>query len=197
MQEGVKIMKTARILCSLGAILVLLTTGFLGGNASRAEALSFSFTYTSDDTTESGHVNLDQANFQALLTNTGTEIDSYLVTLTKSPTTPTEWTWELCAGGICQDMMTQVVAYLEPGWQDLEYLNVDLTAVGNGKFTLTAQSYGNPGLKVSKSINFFVYAYDGGPVTDRWGTLALVSLVLISGLYLMRRRLIPAKRTNA
>jgi hypothetical protein len=186
--------KHMRILITLGAVLVLLTSGFVGGSASKASALSFDFTYTSDDTVESGYVNVDQANFEALLTNTGTEIDSYLVTLTKSPTTPTEWTWELCAGGVCNDMMTQAVAYLEPGWEDAEYLNVDLTVSGQGKFTLTAQSYGNPGLKVSKSINFVVYAYDQGPVTDRWGMMALVSLLLISGLYLIRRRLAPARQ---
>jgi hypothetical protein len=187
-------MKHVQILCTVGAVLVLLAGSLFVGNVKEASALSFDFTYTSDDTVESGYVNVDQANFEALLTNTGTEIDSYLVTLTKSPTTPTEWTWELCAGGVCNDMMTQAVAYLEPGWEDAEYLNVDLTVSGQGKFTLTAQSYGNPGLKVSKSINFVVYAYDQGPVTDRWGMMALVSLLLISGLYLIRRRLAPARQ---
>ncbi len=188
--------KHMRILITLGAVLVLLLGNLLGGNVNKASALSFDFTYTSGDTVESGYVNVDTANFEALLTNTGTEIDSYLVTLTKSPSTPSEWTWELCAGGVCNDMMTEAVAYLEPGWNEEEYLNVDLTVSGQGTFTLTAQSYGNPGLKVSKSINFLVYAYEQGPVTDRWGMMVLISLLLISGLYLIRRRLAPARKRS-
>jgi hypothetical protein len=196
MQEGVKTMKHVRILCTLGAVLVLLAGGFSGGSVSKASALSFDFTYTASDTSQWGYAGEDTLTYEALLTNTGTEIDSYLVTLTKTPGTPTEWTWELCAGGVCQDMITQAVAYLEPGWQDDEFLNVALTVVGKGTFILTAQSYNNPATKMTKSIHFVVDSRPRGPVTDRWGVLALVSLLLLSGLYLIRRRLIPARHTN-
>ena len=185
-------MKHMRIAITLGAVLVLSGAALVGGGVNQARALSYNFTYTADDTSQWGYVNEDTLAFEALLTNTGTQIDSYLVTLTKTPGTPTEWTWELCAGGVCADMMTQGVAYLEPGWEDEEFLNVALTVPGKGTFILTAQSYNNPGTKMTKSVHFLVDARERGPVTDRWGMMILVSLLLISGLYLIRRRLSPA-----
>ncbi len=182
------------VIVGAAVILVLFGGAFWGAGEGTALALDFAFTYTSDDTVETGYVG-GVVGFEALLTNTGTEIDSYLVTLTRNAPTPTEWTWELCAGGTCEDNIYQAVSYLEPGWTDEQFLNVDLTVSGQGSYTLDVESYGNPDAKLSKSITFLIHAYPQGPVTDFWGMIALVTLIAASGLYLIHRRYRPARQT--
>jgi hypothetical protein len=196
--KGGEMHRQRQALVAFGAVVILVLFGgsLLGKGEGVAQAQTYDFTYTSDDTVESGIVD-DTAGFQALLTNTGTAIDSYLVTMTKSPTTPGDWTWELCAGGVCEDMMTQAVAYLESGWEDPQFLNVALASAGQGKFTITVESYGNPGTKLTKSITFLMSAYEQGPVTDLWGMIVLVTLIVASGLYLMHRRLRLARQRRA
>lgn len=181
------------VILGAAVILVLFGGALLGSGEGVALAQDYAFTYTSDDTVEIGYVG-DVVSFEATLTNTGTEIDSYLVTLTRHAPTPTEWTWELCAGGACEDNIYEAVAYLEPGWVDEQYLNVDLTVSGQGSYTLDVESYGDPDFKLSKPITFFIHAYEQAPVTDFWGMIVLVMLMLTSGLYLLHRKLRPARQ---
>ena len=81
----------------LGAIALLVLFGSVVTDCGevRAEPLSFDFTFTSDQTAKVAAV-WDTVRFDALLTNTGTEADSYLVTLVENPPTPEDWWREFC-----------------------------------------------------------------------------------------------------
>lgn len=175
-----------------GALVVFLAGAILGGGQGVAHA-QYSFTYTSDDTVEAGAL-WDTTEFHAVLTNTGSVDDSFLVTLTELPPTPQEWWVELCAAGGCQDtLVTQVNVFLPAGlWED-EWVNVMPRTSGHGKFQVTVQSYGNG---ATDGITFLLSAYQG-PVTNRWGIIVLATLIISTGLYLLHRRYRLAKQRQS
>jgi hypothetical protein len=172
----------------LGALFCWVVFGALipAGGLRTAHA-QYSFTYTSEDTVKSGAL-WDTTEFHAILTNTGTLPDTYLVTLTELTPTPEEWWTEICVNGICQDSLTtQVEVYLPAGaWED-EYLHVMPRTSGTGRWTITVESYGNPGSKLTLQHTYVLTAYYG-PVTNKWGMIALVVLIMSSGLYLLQRK---------
>jgi uncharacterized membrane protein len=183
-----------RTLAALSAVVLLVL--FAGTLADQGKAWAqFDFTFTSQETVLVITVG-DTAMFYAILENTGSEIDSYYVTLTENPPTPEEWWVEFCAGGVCWDSTISAAnSYLEPGWTDQVELHVLARTAEQGDFTITVDSYLNPGAKMTKSINFLMSAHEQGPVTDQWGLIILTMLILMSGLYLMYRRLKLAKQT--
>ncbi|UCB52459.1 MAG: hypothetical protein JSV10_10860 [Candidatus Zixiibacteriota bacterium] len=183
-----------RTLATLGAVVLLALFGGALTDQGKAWA-DFDFTFTHVEDTVMSATTWDTVEFHALLTNTGTDIDSYLVTLTENPPTPDDWWVELCAAGQCWDsLITQVNVYLEPTWEDHVLLHVIPRSVSQGHYLVTVQSYGSPGLKLTKSMNFMLNAHGGVPTTNQWGLIALVGLILTSGLYLTYRRLKPAKQ---
>jgi len=174
----------------MGAVVLLVFWGnmFTPGGETLADPLGFDFTYTADETVKVATV-WDTVQFQSVLTNTGTEIDSYLVTLTENPPTPEEWWVRICAGGICWDStVTTVNVYLEPTWSDNILLDIIPRTAEQGNFTITVESYGNPGVKLTKSITFLLSAHAEGPVTNGWGLIILSTLILASGFYLIYRK---------
>lgn len=157
-----------------------------------AAVLAFDFSYTSADTVDTGSFG-DTTTFQSILTNTGTEADSYIISMTENPSTPIQWLTWFCSGGVCHGPgVTQDTVYLPVGEQDLILPEIAPRLVcGTASVTMTVTSIGNPGL--SKSITFLLHVYTGEcPMTDRWGLLILISLIFLSGLYLIIRRLRPA-----
>ena len=152
----------------------------------------FDFTYTSDDTAELGLLG-DTTTFYMTLTNTGTEADSYVVSLTENPPTPTQWLTWFCSGGICHDTTVTVdTVYLDTAQQDLQYLEIAPKDIpGEANVTMTVTSLGNP--ELSQSITFLLVVRGQIPVTDRWGLLILISLLFVAGFYLILKRLKPAK----
>jgi hypothetical protein len=195
-----------RTAATLGAIvwLVLLGSALTDCGQVSAEPLTIDFTFTSADTVEVTTV-WDTVRFEALLTNTGTEADSYLVTLTENPPTPEDWWRELCAGGLCWDtLLTSSKIYngeflppLPASQTDNFLLDIIPRSSGQGSFTITVESLGNPGVKLTKSLTFLLSAQGEpqAPVTGTWGTIILASLIFTSGLYLIYRRLKPARQT--
>ncbi len=183
------------IVLEAGILLALLMVLLTGPEKALAEPFGFDFTYTAGDTTKFGAV-WDTTQFASVLTNTGTEADSYSVSLTENPGTPPEWWVRMCAGGICWDsLVTSVNVYLEPGQHDDILLDVMPRTVDEGSFTITVESYGNPGIKLTKSKTFILTSYEPGPVTNQWGLIILILLLLASGLYLAYRRFAPVKET--
>lgn len=184
-------------LVTLGAVVLLVLLGgmFTGQGKVLAEPLSFDFTFTCDDTVKVVSVG-DSVKFYPVLTNTGTEPDSYLVTLTENSPTPEEWWVRMCAGGSCWDSTeTSKVIWsgdfpgpLGPGVADSMELDVLPRTAGQGNITITVESLSNPGVKLTKSITFLLSAHPQVPLTDQWGLIILVALILTSGLYLMYRR---------
>lgn len=162
------------------------------GQEAQAGVLDFDFTYTSDDTTKAGFLG-DTTRFHSVLTNIGTEADSYLVSMTENPPTPIQWWIWFCSGGVCHDTtVTQDTVYLPVGeWDDIFLDIAPRDTCGSASVTMTITSFGTPGL--SKSITFLLSVHRCAPVTDRWGLLSLISLILISGLYLILKRLRPAR----
>ena len=189
-----------RDLAILGAVVLFVLFGGAITDEGRALA-SFDFTFTCDQTVIVAST-WDTVQFHAILTNTGTEADSYLVTLAENPPTPEEWRVEFCAGGVCYDtVITSAKIYtdwpLDPGWTDDVLLDVIPRTEAQGDFTITIESLSSPGLKLTKSLNFLLNAHEEGqvPVTQNWGLVILTMLILSSGLYLMYRRLKLAKQT--
>ena len=193
-----------RPLVTLGAVvLFVLLGGMLTGQGKvLAEPLSFDFTFTCDETVKVASV-WDTVQFQALLTNTGTEADSYRVTLVENDPTPEDWWREFCAGGVCpESTVTSIKIFtgdpfppLPPGQTNDITLDVIPRSAGQGNFTMTVESLSNPGLKLTKSLTFLLSAHEQIPVTDQWGLIILIMLILASGLYLMYRRYRLVKQT--
>ena len=196
-----------RTLATLEAIVFLVLFGSVLTDRGEvvAEPLSFDFTFTSAETVKVAAV-WDTVTFEALLTNTGTEADSYLVTLVENPPTPEDWWREFCAGGQCpiDSTVTSMKIFngeflppLPPSQSNDVTLDVIPRSAGQGNFTLTIESLSSPGAKLSKSLTFLLGAQGEpqAPVTGYWGMIILASLILASGLYLSYRRLKPAKQT--
>ncbi len=159
-----------------------------------AAVLSFDFTYTADDTVKLGSLG-DTTTFASILENTGTDADSYAISITVNPPTPPEWVILFCSGGVCHDPgVTEDTVYLPVGEQDLILVEIGpQDTSGEANVTMTVTSLGNPAL--SESITFRLIVRPGIPVTDRWGLLILISLIFLSGLYLIIKRLRPATAT--
>ena len=182
---------------TVGAVVLFVLLGgtLTGQGKVLAEPLSFDFTFTCDDTVKVVSVG-DSVKFYPVLTNTGTEPDSYLVTLTENSPTPEEWWVRMCAGGSCWDSTeTSKVIWsgdfpgpLGSGVADSMELDVLPRTAGQGNITITVESLSNPGVKLTKSIIFLLSAHPQVPLTDQWGLIILVALILTSGLYLMYRR---------
>lgn len=196
-----------RTLTTIGAVVVLVLFGGVltdrGGVF--AEPLSFDFTFTCDETVKVA-ATWDTLRFQAALTNTGTEADSYLVSLAENPPTPEDWWREFCAGGVCpiDSLVTSFKIFngdflppLPPGQIDsTTYMDVIPRSAGQGNFTLTIESLSSPGVKLSRSLTFLLSAHEQqAPVTNTWGLIILATLIIMSALYLMYRRLKPARQT--
>ncbi len=171
---------------------------FLGFTTSGWEAeagvLDFDFTYTSDDTLKLGAIG-DTTTFGSILKNTGTEADSYAISMTVNPPTPAQWLVLLCSGGICHPQgVTGDTIWVPAG--DSSSISVKIApqeVSGEANVTVTVTSLGDPGL--SQSIDFVLIVRGVVPLTDRWGLLILVSLIFFSGLYLILRRLKPVRIT--
>ncbi len=192
-------------LVKFGALVlfVLLGSMFTGGGKVSAEPFSFDFTFTCDETVKVVSV-MDTVKFLPVLTNTGTEPDSYWVTLTENPPTPEDWWVRMCVGGLCRDsLVTSVLIWsggvpgpLEPGFSDYMELHVLPRTAGQGNYTMTVESGSSPGVKLTKSITFLVSAYgEAVPLTQEWGLIILTVLILTSGLYLIYRRFRLVKQT--
>jgi hypothetical protein len=160
------------------------------GQEAQAGVLDFGFTYTSDDTSEMGNLG-DTILFISTLTNTGTQADSYRISLTENLPTPPEWLIYFCYGACGDTTLTDTTVYLEPSAQGLillEMLTRDVCGAAN--VTMTVTSVAEP--DSSKSITFYTGCV---PVTDRWGLLILISLLFISGFYLIFKRVRPVRTT--
>lgn len=188
------------VLMTLGlAVLLILLEGVLGHQGEvRAEPLDFNFTYTSDDTVEFARVETS-VKFQSLLTNTGTEADTYDIYLTENPPTPEEWWVGVCfyPDVYCWDTtQTHEWWYLESAqWVQIELEVLPRTAA-KGSFTFTVVSRGNPGVKLTKSLTFHLTAAGEAPLIQRWGLVIMAMLILTSGFYLMYRRVKLGKQNK-
>lgn len=159
-----------------------------GGQKAQAEPISFNFTYTSSDTEETAPLG-DTTTFQMTLRNTGTEADSYVVTMIENSPTPPEWRIYFCCGGICNPpSVTQDTVFLNPGAQDLQFLDIGaIYKCGEGNVIMKVTSIKSPGL--TKQITFLLHVHTNCiPVTNRWGLLILISLLCAAGFYLIWRR---------
>ncbi len=174
---------------SIGWLVVLVLLGqWLAGQETKA---SFDFTYTASDTIKSCVV-WDTVQFASLIKNTGTQADSYLVTLTELSPTPPEWWLQLCTGGICLDTLVfSKNIHLAPSDEDQTYLETIPRSEGTGKWRITVKSWGS---SVIKSKTFILSAWQA-PVTNEWGIIILITLILASAIYLMYRRLVRVKQT--
>jgi hypothetical protein len=159
-----------------------------------ADTKDYAYTFTPGDTVKVASVG-DSVEFYANLENTGSDPDSFLITLTENPPTPEEWWVELCAGGTCWDTtVTTANSYLEFGWVDSIQVHIKVRTSGTGSFTLTTESYGNP-VDV-KSVTFLLTAHEQGPVTNHRGIIVLSLLIVASAIYLMHKRYRPARQTS-
>jgi uncharacterized membrane protein len=152
-----------------------------------------SFTYTTPSTQKTVCIG-DTTQFNSTLTNTGSVADTYDIDRIEKPPTPADWWMRFCSGGICWDsLVTHAEVSLNPAESDQIDLDILPRLAGTGNVTMRITSQSNPSLK--DSITFILHASEECPVTDRWGLLVLVSLIFVSGLYLIFKRLRPAKTT--
>ena len=174
----------------LGALVFLVLFGqFFTGPEAKA---SFDFTYTASDTIRGCMVG-DEIQFLSLIKNTGTQADSFLVTLTELPPTPQDWWSQVCTGGICVDTtINHRTIYLASQETDVTYLEVKPRSEGQGKWQISVQSKGN---SVTKTKNFQLHASQQGPVTNEWGQIILILLILTSAMYILYRKLNPVRQT--
>ena len=172
-----------------------LTIYVTGGQEAEAGVLDYDFTYaTSDDTIKVGNLG-DTTIFGSVLTNTGTDADSYMISLTENhPPTPIEWLIWLCYG-VCGDTtLTDTTVYLDAGEWDAIFVEMcPRDTAGEASVTVTVTSIGNPAL--SDSLTFHLIVREEVPVTDQWGLLILISLLFVAGLYLILKRLRPVRIT--
>lgn len=132
---------------------------WLGG----CEAAGFAFTFACGETLKIDET-WDTVTFDPLLANTGSEADSYLVTVSEKPPTPEEWWVRLSCWGVCWDTtITTVRIYtddpLQPMQTDQMHLDVIPRTAGQGNFTINVESLSMTSLKLSKSLTFLLNAY--------------------------------------
>jgi hypothetical protein len=159
------------------------------GPKAQAEPISYSFTYTCSDTDSVGTMG-NMTIFASKLTNTGTDADSYVVTMIKNPPTPPNWLIFFCCGGVCNPpTVTQDTVFLSPSEWDSIYVDImPRVLCGDASVTMRVTSIKSPGS--SKSITFLLYAHSEAicPVTNRWGLFILISLLFLAGFYLILKR---------
>ena len=174
----------------LGALVFLVLFGqFFTGPEAKA---SFDFTYTASDTMR-GCIVGDMIQFLSLIKNTGTQADSYMVILSELPPTPQDWWSQLCTGGFCVDtLINHRTIYLTSQETDVTYMEVEPRSDGQGKWQISVQSKGN---SVTKTKTFLLRARQQGPVTNEWGQIILILLILTSATFLLYRKLKPVKQT--
>jgi hypothetical protein len=150
--------------------------------------IEFDFTWIVELLLKIVHSLLDTVEFQGVLQNTGTLADSFRVELAENPPTPEEWWVQLCAGGVCWDStVTAVNVFLDTTEVDTVRVRVIPRTQAEGRYTVTVESYGNPGFTKSETFRLRAYTY-AIPVTQEWGLIILAMLILASALYLMYRR---------
>jgi len=162
-----------------------------GTKETQAGLTSFDFTYTSSDTTDTVLTLGGIKTFSSTLTNTGTEADSYIVTMIKNQPIPPQWIIDFCSGGVCHPpSVFKDTVYLSAGEHDNPYVEITpLSCCGDAKITMRVTSIKSPGL--SKSINFFLHADcepSCVPTTNHWGLLILITLLCASGFYLIWKK---------
>jgi hypothetical protein len=193
----IKTMRRTLVFVFLSLVFCVITFA-TGSPKAQAEPMSFDFTYTTNDSTDTVGVLGDTLTFRSRLTNTGTEADSYVVTMITKPPTPSSWVIYFCSGGVCHPpSVTQDTVFLPAGEWDSIYVDINPRfCCDDAKVTIRVTSIKSPGL--TKSINFFLHVEclpECIPLTNRWGLFALIILISISGFYLIWRRLKPAKVT--
>ena len=176
----------------IGVIFLSLMVGssYMVVGESRA---GFSFTYTAPVTQKTACVG-DTTLFNSVLKNTGTVADIYDVDMIEKPPTPANWWMRFCSGGICWDSsVTHAEVSLDPNETDTIRLDILPRTGGTGYVTMRITSQANPSLK--DSITFILNVQEPCPVTNQWGLVVLIVLIASSGLYLIFRKLKPAKVT--
>jgi hypothetical protein len=175
----------------LGAMVVMVLVGnlFIGQEA-KAALYSFDFTY-SGDSLNACRVG-EPAQFLSHIRNTGTQTDSFFVSLYEYPSTPADWWREYCAGPFCGDSTTTLIKInLNPSEDALVILDVLPRSAGEGIWKITVQSKYGGG---NKFLHFYLIARQT-PVTSEWGLIILILLMLISAVYLTYRKLGWVKQT--
>jgi hypothetical protein len=189
--------RLASALAVIGAVLLVGSFGgvFTGAEKAMAEPYTYSFTYTGTDTVKTSSVCNITTVFQSLITNTGTQPDTYTVSWVEyAPPTPQDWYAEFCVGGTCYDSsITSVKTYLESTETAEVLMDVKPRSTGQGKHMITVTSKFNPGS--SKTKTFILNAHCAGPVTNQWGLIILILLIFISATYLIARRYRWARQT--
>jgi hypothetical protein len=148
---------------------------------------SVSFTYTAPVTQKSVCVG-DTTEFTSTLKNTGTQSDTYDVDKIEKPPTPVGWWLRFCAGGVCYDSNTiHAEVSLDPNESTDILLDILPRTAGTGNVTMRITSQANPSLK--DSITFVLNTQEPCPVTNQWGLVTLMVLILGSGFYLIFRKL--------
>jgi len=178
----------------LGAVVLTVLFGNMltGQGKAFAELYSFNLTFVGD-TLRACHIG-EQVQYKSILKNTGTQADTYYVTRTENPPTPTDWWADFCVGGICYDSnITVAKTYIVPGDSAEVLLDALPRTTGNGNWKITVQSTFNPSL--SKYLYYYLTARPYGPVTNQWGLVILFLLILSSGMYLMLRRFKTVRQT--
>jgi hypothetical protein len=176
---------------ALGMLLALVLWGNpFAGSEAKAARYSFDFTYSGDSllACQVG----EQVQFVSRITNTGTDADSFYVSLFEYPSTPADWWREYCAGPFCGDSTTTLITIkLNPSEVGLVLLDAKPRSAGQGVWKITVQSkYGG----TTKFLHFHLTARQG-PVTSPWGLIILILLIITSAMYLMYRKLSWIKQT--
>jgi hypothetical protein len=182
--------KNYRLVLGAIAVLVFLANLFAGQEA-KAALYSFNFTY-SGDSLNACYVG-DHVTFVSRINNTGTEGDSFFVSLYEYPSTPADWWREYCAGPFCGDSTTTLIAFfMNPSEEGLVLLDILPRSIGVGEWMVTVQTkYGG----ATKSLNFYLTARQRGPVTTTWGLIVLILLIVTSAVYLTHRKLCCVRQT--
>lgn len=175
-----------------GAIFLVLVSSMLGGQKKTvAEPLTYSFTYTSAETVMICTV-WDTIEFVSQLDNTG-QADSYYVTATENPPTPSDWWVQFCLGACADSTITQATIGLDSSDNTMILVQVIPRSAGYGNFTVQVKSQGNPSLIKTKI--FLLHANVYRQVTNEWGIIILILLLLASAMYLMWRRFKTVSQT--
>jgi hypothetical protein len=150
-----------------------------------------SFTYTTPVTQKTVALG-DTAEFLSTLTNTGSGGDTYDVDMIKKPATPGDWWVRFCTGSVCwPPEVTHAEMSLGSDESDETRLDMSPISAGTGMVIMRVTSQTNPSIK--DSITFTLNTASGVPTLNHWAMITLMFLLLISGFYLMWRRLNIAK----
>jgi hypothetical protein len=150
-----------------------------------------SFTYTTPVTQKTVALG-DTAEFLSTLTNTGSGGDTYDVDMIVKPATPGDWWVRFCTGSVCwPPEVTHAEMSLGPSESDETRLDISPQSAGTGKVIMRITSQTNPSIK--DSITFTLNTGSGVPALNQGAMITLMFLLLVSGFYLLWRRLNTAK----